>query len=138
MSRLRVIKYSFQLVHSVAEEIKADHTRLSETDEKVVKKGVLDALCSVFVKKILLWFVYSSGLARKVLENDAEPLILGNLFVMESLKDIAGRKMVENLNIYRVTNLFGQKMLQSREALDDGKDSVKCNIRKQKKKEGRN
>ena len=39
---------------------------------------------------------------RKVLENDAEPLILGNLFVMESLKDIAGRKMVENLNIYRV------------------------------------
>ena len=52
MSRLRVIKYSFQLVHSVAEEIKADHMGLSETDEKVVKKGVLDALRSVFVKKI--------------------------------------------------------------------------------------
>ena len=138
MSRLRVIKYSFQLVQSVAEEIKADHMGISETDEKVVKKGVLDALCSVFVKKNLLWFVYSSGLDRKVLENDAEPLILGNLFVMESLKDIAGRKMVENLNIYRVTNLFGQKMLQSREALDDNKDSVKCNIRKQEKKEGRN
>ena len=46
--------------------------------------------------------VYSGGLVRKVLENYAEPLILGNLFVMESLKDIAGRKMVENLNIYRV------------------------------------
>ena len=138
MSRLRIIKYSFQLVHSVAEEIKADHMGLSETDEKVVKKGVLDALCSVFVEKNLLWFVYSSGLDRKVLENDAEPLILGNLFVMESLKDIAGRKMVENLNIYRVTNLFSQKMLQSREALDDNKDSVKCNIRKQEKKEGRN
>ena len=44
MSRLRVIKYSFQLVHSVAEEIKADHMGLSETGEKVVKKGVLDAL----------------------------------------------------------------------------------------------
>ena len=138
MSRLRVIKYSFQLVHSVAEELKANHMGLSETDEKVVMKGVLDAFCSVFVEKNLLWFVYSSGLDRKVLENDAEPLILGNLFVMESLKDIAGRKMVENLNIYRVTNLFGQKMLQSREALDDGKDSVKCNIREQKKKEGRN
>ena len=54
MSRLRVIKYSFQLVHSVAEEIKADHMGLSETDEKVVKKGVLDALCSVFVEKNLL------------------------------------------------------------------------------------
>ena len=41
-------------------------------------------------------------MARKVLENYAGPSILGNLFVMESLKDIAGRKMVENLNIYRV------------------------------------
>ena len=28
---------------------------LSETDEKVVKKGVLDAFCSVFVEKNLLW-----------------------------------------------------------------------------------
>ena len=138
MSRLRIIKYSFQLVHSVAEEIKADHMGLSETGEKVVKKGVLDAFCSVFVEKNLLWFVYSGGLVRKVLENYAEPLMLGNLFVMESLKDIARRKMVENLNIYRVTNLFSQKMLQSREALDDNKDSVKCNIRKQEKKEGRN
>ena len=106
MSRLRIIKYSFQLVHSVAEEIKADHMGLSETDEKVVKKGVLDALCSVFVEKNLLWFVYSSGLARKVLENYAGPSILGNLFVMESLKDIAGRKMVENLNIDSMANSF--------------------------------
>ena len=65
-------------------------------------------------------------------------LILGNLFVMESLKDISRRKMVGNLSIYRVTNLFSQKMLRSREALDDDKDSVKCNIRKQEKKEGRN
>ena len=106
MSRLRIIKYSFQLVHSVAEEIKADHMGLSETDEKVVKKGVLDALRSVFVKKNLLRFVYSSGLDHKALENDAEPLILGNLFVMESLKDIAGRKMVENLNIDSMANSF--------------------------------
>ena len=77
-------------------------------------------------------------MARKVLENYAEPLILGNLFVMESLKDIAGRKMVENLNIDRMAKSFGQRTLQSRETLDDGKDSVKCNIREQKKKEGRN
>ena len=52
MSRLRVIKYSFQLIQSVAEEIKADHMGISETDEKVVKKGVLVALRSAFVKKI--------------------------------------------------------------------------------------
>ena len=106
MSWLRVIKYPFQLVHSVAEELKADHMGLSETDEKVVKKGVLDAPCSVFVEKNLLWFVYSSGLARKVLENYAGPSILGNLFVMESLKDIAGRKMVENLNIDHMAKSF--------------------------------
>ena len=65
---------------------------LSETDEKVVKKGVLDALRSVFVKKILSRFVYSRGLTLKALENDAESLILGDLFDMESLKDIAGGK----------------------------------------------
>ena len=35
--------------------------------------------------------------------------MLGNLFVMESLKDIARRKMVENLNIYCVTNLLVRK-----------------------------
>ena len=52
VSRLRVIKYSFQLIHSVAEEIKADHMGISETDEKVVKKGVLVAFRSAFVKKI--------------------------------------------------------------------------------------
>ena len=46
--------------------------------------------------------------------------------------------MVGNLSIYRVTNLFSQKMLRSREALDDDKDSVKCNIRKQERKEERN
>ena len=46
MSRLRVIKYSFQLIQSVAEEIKADHMGINETDEKVVKKGVLDVPCS--------------------------------------------------------------------------------------------
>ena len=34
--------------------------------------------------------------------------------------------------------LFGQKTLQSRETLDEGKDFVKCNIRKLKKKEGWN
>ena len=55
MSQLRVIKYSFQLVHSVAEEIKADHVGLSETDEKVVKKGTLGAFYSVLVEKLLQW-----------------------------------------------------------------------------------
>ena len=34
--------------------------------------------------------------------------------------------------------LFGQKTLQSRETLDEGKDFIKCNIRKLKKKEGWN
>ena len=84
----------------------ADHMGISETDEKVVKKGVLDALRSVFVKKNLLRFVYSRGLDRKALENDAESLILGDLFDMESLKDIAGRKMVENLNIDSMVKFF--------------------------------
>ena len=51
-------------------------------------------------------FVYSRGLDRKALENDAEPLILGDLFDMESLKDIAGRKMVENLNIDSMVKFF--------------------------------
>ena len=55
MSRVRVIKYSFQLVPSVAEEIKADHMGLSETDEKVVKKGTLSAFYSVLVEKLLRW-----------------------------------------------------------------------------------
>ena len=45
-------------------------------------------------------------MARKVLEIYAEPLILGNLFVMESLNDIAGRKLVENLNIDSMANSF--------------------------------
>ena len=86
---------SFQLVHSVAEELKADHMGLSETDEKVVKKGVLDAFCSVFVEKNLLRFIYSRELDRKALENDAESLKLGDLFDMESLKDISRGKWLE-------------------------------------------
>ena len=45
-------------------------------------------------------------MARKALENDAESLILGDLFDMESLKDIAGRKMVENLNIDSMVKFF--------------------------------
>ena len=54
----------------------------------------------------MLRFVYSRGLDRKALENDAESLILGDLFDMESLKDIAGRKMVENLNIDSMVKFF--------------------------------
>ena len=51
----------------------ADHVGISETDEKVVKKRVLDALCPAFVKrKILLRFIYSRELDCKALENDAE------------------------------------------------------------------
>ena len=73
----------------------ADHMGISETDEKVVKKGVLDALCSAFVKKILLRFIYSRELDRKALENDAESLKLGDLFDMESLKDISRGKWLE-------------------------------------------
>ena len=34
--------------------------------------------------------------------------------------------------------LFEQKTLQSRETLDEGKDFIKCNIRKLKTKEGWN
>ena len=85
----------------------ADHMGISETDEKVVKKGVLDALCYAIVKrKILLRFIYSRELDRKALENDAESLKLGDLFDMESLKDIAGRKMMENLNIDSMVKFF--------------------------------
>ena len=68
---------------------------LSETDEKVVKKGVLDAFCLVFVEKNLLRFIYSRELDRKALENDAESLKLGDLFEMESLKDISRGKWLE-------------------------------------------
>ena len=39
--------------------------------------------------------IYSGGLVRRVLENYEEPLMLGNLFVMESLKDIAKGKLIE-------------------------------------------
>ena len=39
--------------------------------------------------------VYSGGLVRRVLENYEEPLMLGNLFVMESLKDISRGKWLE-------------------------------------------
>ena len=66
----------------------------------------MDALCSAFVKKNLLRFIYSRELDRKALENDAESLILGDLFDMESLKDITGRKMVENLNIDSMVKVF--------------------------------
>ena len=36
----------------------------------------------------------------------AEPLMLGNLFAMESLKDIAKRKMMESLNIGNIVKFF--------------------------------
>ena len=55
-----------------AEEIEADHMGINGTDEKVVKKGVLDVPCSAFVKKNLLRFIYTRELDRKALENDAE------------------------------------------------------------------
>ena len=56
-----------------AEEIEADHMGNNGTDEKVVKKGVLDVPCSAFVgKKNLLRFIYTRELDRKALENDAE------------------------------------------------------------------
>ena len=84
-------------------------------------------------------FIYSRELDRKALENDAESLKLGDLFDMESLKDIAERKNDGKLEHRQYGEiLFGQKTLQSRETLDEGKDFVKCNIRKLKKKEGWN
>ena len=36
----------------------------------------------------------------------AEPLMLGNLFAMESLKDIAEWKMMESLNIGNMVKFF--------------------------------
>ena len=36
----------------------------------------------------------------------AEPLMLRNLFAMESLKDIAKRKMMESLNIDNIVKFF--------------------------------
>ena len=105
-----------------AEEIEADHMGNNGTDEKVVKKGVLDVPCSAFVKKNLLRFIYSRELDRKALENDAESLKLGDLFDMESLKDIAERKNDGKLEHRQYGEiLFGQKTLQSRETLDEGK-----------------
>ena len=83
MAWLRVTKYPVQPVHSVIEELKADHMGLNETDEKVVKKRTLGAFYSVLVEKLY------GGLVRKVLEMYAEPLMFGNLFAMESLKDIS-------------------------------------------------
>ena len=56
---------------------------LTETDEKVAKKRTLGAFYSVLVEKLYC------GLVRKVLEMYAEPLMLGSLFAMESLKDIS-------------------------------------------------
>ena len=47
--------YPVQPVHSVAKELKAGHMGLSETDEKVVKKGTLGAFYSVLVEKLLRW-----------------------------------------------------------------------------------
>ena len=55
MACLRVTKYPVQPVHSVAKELKAGHMGLSETDEKVVKKGTLGAFYSVLVEKLLRW-----------------------------------------------------------------------------------
>ena len=56
---------------------------LNETDEKVVKKRTLGAFYSVLVEN------FYGGLVCKALEMYAEPLMLGNLFAMESLKDIS-------------------------------------------------
>ena len=41
-----------------AEEIEADHMGINGTDEKVVKKGVLDVPCSAFVKKTCCDYLY--------------------------------------------------------------------------------
>ena len=90
-----------------AEKIEADHMENNGTDEKVVKKGALDVPCSAFVGKNLLRFIYTGELDRKALENDAEVFLkLGDLFDMESLKDIAERKMMENLNIDNMVKFF--------------------------------
>ena len=42
----------------------------------------------------------------KALEIYAEPLMLGNLFAMESLKDISKWKMMESLNIDNMVKFF--------------------------------
>ena len=55
-----------------AEEIEADHMGINRTDEKVVKKGVLDVPCSAFVKKKLVAIIYTRELDRKAIENDAD------------------------------------------------------------------
>ena len=73
---------------------------LNETDEKVVKKRTLGAFYSVLVEKLY------GGLVRNVLEMYAEPLMLGNLFAMESLKDISQWKMMESLNIDNMVKFF--------------------------------
>ena len=55
MAWLCVTKYPVQPVHSVIEELKADHMGLNETDEKVVTKRTLGAFYSVLVEKLLGW-----------------------------------------------------------------------------------
>ena len=119
MAWLRVAKYPVQPVHSVIEELTADHMGFNETDEKVMKKRTLGAFYLVFVEKLY------RGLVHRVWEMCSEPLMLGSLFAMDSLKsnfkwssalgftitrwDISPWKMMESLNMDKMGEFFLNK-----------------------------
>ena len=77
---LHVAKYPVQPVHSVIEELTADHMGFNETDEKVMKKRMLGAFYLSFVEKLY------HGLIHRVWKMCSEALKLGSLFAMDSLK----------------------------------------------------
>ena len=78
-------------------------------------------------------------MACKVLEIYAEPLILGNLFVMESLKDIAGRKMMEKLNIDHMAKSFwSENVTEQRDFWMMAKIPSNVTFENRKKKQRRN
>ena len=75
----------------------------------------------------------------KALENDAEVFLkLGDLYEMEALKDLAERKMMDNLSTDNMVKFFLVGDQYKAEGLRmKAKDLIKCNIKMLKKKEGK-
>jgi len=121
-----------------AEIIEADQKDTNETEEKEVNKCAVDIPCSASVGENMLRFIYTGELDPKALENDAEVFLkLGNLYEMEALKDLAERKMMDNLSTDNMVKFFLVGDQYKAEGLRmKAKDLIKCNIKMLKKKEG--